>query len=111
MASNHSEYKNYQFKKVKISKKTPKLGVEVRLRNFSRSSDRAKLEKGVQVLKEVVNSTRFKELVYGFMFKGNRTFHENNGMTNEEIYRHLMTGADIAFSKTDSFTFPVRSNS
>lgn len=94
MASGHVIYKGYEFDHVKLEQMSKRLGIKARLRNFSRSSDRAKMEKGFQILKEVMNSKRFQQLVHGFVFKGERTFHENNGMTNQEIYEHLMTGGE-----------------
>lgn len=96
-ASGHHDFTNYKFTKAAESidqEQQSYLGVKARLRNFSRKSDREKLAKGIQVLKEVMNSKRFKELVYGFTWRGDRTFNENNGMSNEEIYAHLMTGAE-----------------
>jgi hypothetical protein len=95
MASGHHNHQNYQFTQVDLPFKQTRLGIKARLRNFSRTSDRKKMERGFEILKKVMNSKRFQQLVYGFVFNGERTFHENNGMSNEEIYQYLMTGGEV----------------
>ena len=104
-ASQHHNYNHYKFKTVETQhvheESFPTLDVNVHTRNFSRRSDREKLAKGVEVLKAVMNSKRFRELVYGFEFRGERIFNDNNGMSNEEIYAHLMTGAEVLQPEQD----------
>lgn len=41
-----------------------------------------------------VNSQNFKDLVMGFEFKKVKAFNNNEGMTNSEIYAHLVKGAE-----------------
>ncbi|MEE2671616.1 MAG: hypothetical protein VYA54_07890 [Bdellovibrionota bacterium] len=103
MASGHHDFNHYKFMDVKHVEKAqfPELGVDVYTRNFSSSSDIKKLNKGVEILKAVMNSSRFRELVYGFSFNGERRFNDNNGMSNEEIYAHLMTGAEVLMPEAD----------
>ena len=72
---------------------TGKLSVDVYMRNFT-SSDQDKVNKAIIILEKVMNSNEFKQRVLNFKFKGKKQFHNNNGMTNEEIYNHLMTGAE-----------------
>lgn len=71
------------------------LKVNVHTRNFKRSRDRKKLKKAVEILLTVINSERFKEKVLSHKFKGETTFHRNNGLTNQEIYDLMMTGAEV----------------
>ena len=106
-ASQHQVFRDYSFDSAKVEhhhmeQEFPYLDVNVYTRNFSRSSDRAKLEKGVEILKEVMNSKRFRELVYSFQWRGERVFNDNNGLSNEEIYAHLMTGAEVLMPEQDN---------
>lgn len=77
------------------------LTVKVRTRNFKRKSDRRKLEKAVEIILKVINSERFKEKVLNHKFNGEITFHQNNGLTNEEIYELMMTGAEVLKPEED----------
>lgn len=78
----------------KITAKTVDgLNIEVKLNNFL-DSDKIKLYKAVEILREVMNSPELKSLILKHKFKGQTTFNQNNGMTNLEIYNHLMTGAE-----------------
>ncbi|MEX0798556.1 MAG: hypothetical protein WD025_03885 [Bacteriovoracaceae bacterium] len=76
------------------------LKVDVYLRNFS-EFDARKIAKAVQILETVMNSSQFKEQVLNFTFKGEQRFHRNNGMSNQEIYDHLMTGAEDLMPEAD----------
>ncbi|MBT4793515.1 MAG: hypothetical protein HON90_18225 [Halobacteriovoraceae bacterium] len=76
-----------------ISHKSLPLKIKVKTRSFS-NKDKVKLVNAVKVLAKVMNSPEFKQEVLNFSYKGDRSFHQNNGMSNEEIYRHLMTGAE-----------------
>lgn len=77
-----------------------KLKVDMHLRNFNQW-DREKLAQAKSVLETVMNSPQFKKRVLGFTFKGERRFNENNGMSNKEIFEHLMTGAEDLMPEHD----------
>lgn len=105
-ASQHQNFNHYKFDSTKVDhyhmeQEFPTLDVDVHTRNFSRRSDQAKLQKGLEVLKAVMNSKRFRELVYSFQWRGENTFNDNNGMSNTEIYAHLMTGAEVLQPEQD----------
>lgn len=54
-----------------------------------------KLNRAFQVLEAVMNSEEFKNRVINFKNKrGERAFLSNKGMTNEEVYEHLMEGRE-----------------
>lgn len=76
------------------------LKVKVYLRNFQKS-DAAKIHKAEEILEKVMNSDAFKEAVLAHTFKGERTFHQNNDMSNQEIYDHLMSGAENLMPEAD----------
>jgi hypothetical protein len=69
------------------------LKVDVQFRNFT-DSDKTKVFKAVEILEKVMNSNEFKQRVQNFTFQGETRFHQNNGMSNEQIYQHLMTGEE-----------------
>jgi hypothetical protein len=45
-------------------------------------------------IKIVINSTAFKERVLNHTYQGVRTFYDNEGLTNEEIYEAIMLGSE-----------------
>ena len=77
-----------------------KLKVDIHLRNFNQW-DREKLSQAKSILETVMNSPQFKQRVLSFTFKGERRFNESNGMSNEEIFEHLMTGAEDLMPERD----------
>lgn len=84
---------HYTMVETKSIKANGSLSVDVHMRNFN-ESDQAKVNKAVIIIKKVINSEEFKQRVLAFTYKGKKQFHDNNGMTNLEIYNHLMTGAE-----------------
>ncbi len=70
------------------------LSIEVFTRNF-RKSDKMKLAAAIEILRDVMNSKEFKHEVLNFTYQGKTQFNQNNDMTNQEIYEHLMTGAEV----------------
>lgn len=76
------------------------LKIDVHLRNFG-SWDRIKLESAAKILLQVMNSELFKQEVLTHTYQGEIGFHENKGMSNLEIYEHLMTGAEDLMPEID----------
>jgi len=70
------------------------------LRNFSEVNER-KMRAAIQLLERVVNSDEFKEAVLNFTYAGKSEYVQNNGMTNEQIYQHLMTGKENLYPEVD----------
>lgn len=60
-----------------------------------------KMHKAVERLMLIVNSVEFKERVLNHEYKGEKTFVDNDGMTNEEIYQRLMDGAEKLSPEVD----------
>ncbi len=75
-------------------KNSNSLTVDVYMRNFT-ETDKVKVYKAVDILETVMNSQEFKERIHNFTFKGQKTFHQNNGLSNKEIYKQLMTGEEV----------------
>lgn len=76
------------------------LKVDVYLRNFNDWESR-KIERAKEILEVVMNSPEFKTRVLNFTFKGERRFHRNEGMSNQQILDHLMTGAEDLMPEAD----------
>jgi predicted RNA-binding protein with PUA-like domain len=76
-----------------------KLTVDVFMRNFN-ASDKAKVNAAKEALEKIMNSEEFKQKVIHFTWNGVRQYNDNNGMTNEQIYDHLMTGSEILMPDT-----------
>jgi len=101
-AEDHNHFENFEqdthqietgdIATIKTSTKTG-LDIEVKTRNF-KESDKRKLYKAIEILKIVINSQELKEKILNHKFRGQTTFHQNNGITNSQIYNHLMTGAE-----------------
>jgi hypothetical protein len=71
------------------------------LRDFG-PDDEAKMKEALARLEIVVNSTEFRDKVIEHIFNGERTFNDNDGLTNEEIYEKLMTGKEELLPTVDN---------
>ncbi len=54
-----------------------------------------KVENTLKVIKEIILSHEFKNRIKHFMFEKKKIFHENNGLTNEEIYQKILEGGEV----------------
>jgi len=59
-----------------------------------------KLLQAKQLVEMIINSAAFKERVLNFTYQGEKTFVQNNGMTNQQIYDYLMSGAEMYPAQT-----------
>jgi hypothetical protein len=69
------------------------LKVSVHTRNFSAQS-MIKMNKAIEILEVVMNSKELKDRIVNYSYEGKVGFYQNNGMSNIQIYNHLMTGAE-----------------
>lgn len=61
---------------------------------FGRARDR--MMEAIEMVRVIVNSDTFKEMVIGHLDEhGYRTYTRNEGMNNEEIYNFLMEGREV----------------
>jgi hypothetical protein len=61
---------------------------------FGRARDR--MMEAIEMVRVIVNSDEFKEMVIGYMNEnGQRSYTRNEGMSNEDIYKFLMEGREV----------------
>lgn len=58
------------------------------------ANDEIKVKKAFEIIKKVVATQEFKNRVINFTYKGQRTFVDNGGMSNEEIYQTILNGSE-----------------
>lgn len=58
------------------------------------SSDESKYNKAVAMVKKVVATEAFRKAVINFTYNGQRTFNNNRGLTNEQIYQSILDAAE-----------------
>ena len=63
----------------------------VQMVNFPKEQEK-KIIKAIQLIKKVVTSDEFKERIISHAINGKKTFMDNNGFTNEEIYQKIIEG-------------------
>lgn len=61
--------------------------------NFSQEQQ-VKVEEAVALMKKVIGSASFKKRVLSHVFEGKKTFFDNGGLTNAQIYRIILDGAE-----------------
>lgn len=62
--------------------------------NFN-SHQEEKVLKAVGLIKKVISSPEFRERIRSHKYKGKLGFVDSNGLTNEEIYEKVLSGAEI----------------
>lgn len=65
----------------------------ITLINFSDSQEE-KILRAIEIVKLVVASEEFKDRVINHTYNGNKTFVDNGGYSNEEIYQMILEGAE-----------------
>jgi hypothetical protein len=66
---------------------------QINLLNFPEEQE-AKVHRAVELIKKVVTSEEFKERVLGHTYEGKKTYVDNRGFTNEEIYQLILEGSE-----------------
>lgn len=66
---------------------------DVYLVNFD-STQEEKIHKAVKLIKKVISSKEFRERVINYEYQGKRQFHDNGGLTNEQVYEVILAGAE-----------------
>lgn len=61
--------------------------------NFNPAQE-AKLSKAVELIKQVIRTDEFRTRVLNHTYKGKKTFVDNGGFTNEEIYQKIIDGSE-----------------
>lgn len=65
----------------------------IKLTNFN-FEQRQKMEEAIEIIKLVVATEEFKERVLNHTYNGEKTFVDNRGFSNEEIYQLILNGAE-----------------
>lgn len=78
----------------------------IRYYNFSKE-DIQKVEKAITIIKKIINSDEFHDLVLEYTFQGSKTFNDNNKYTNEEVYQLILLGSEIIGNRAANNTMDV----
>jgi hypothetical protein len=70
-----------------------KLTANTKLTNFT-DSEQAKMQRVIKKLLKVLNSEQLKNKIINHQYEEEKTFVDNNGMTNLEIYQKLIDGTE-----------------
>lgn len=68
-------------------------GADVSFTNFT-NSDEEKVQRALDLIRQVVRTPEFREKVLNHKYNGSKTFANNNGKTNEQIYESFLDGAE-----------------
>jgi hypothetical protein len=63
------------------------------LTNFD-AKDSEKVDHAIEIIKKVIRTREFKDRVFNFTYNGQKSFVENNGLTNEQVYQKLLEGSE-----------------
>ncbi len=75
------------------AKKTQAWDAQIKLVNFQ-EDEKEKLFEAVRLLKKIIASQGFRERIHSYTYNGKKGFVDNQGLTNEEIYRRILDGAE-----------------
>ena len=77
------------------STKVDKITWDARIRmiNFEPHQEE-KVFKAVRLLKKIITSDEFKTRIINFNYKGNKNFVDNKGISNLEVYKKILEGAE-----------------
>lgn len=78
----------------------------IRYERFS-ASDRKKVEGAIKVIKQIISTDEFRNLVFNYTFKNKKQFNENSGYSNEEIYQLILLGSEITGNRLANNTMDV----
>jgi hypothetical protein len=83
--------------------------VEAKLIGFDRDQEN-KIAEAIEAIKKVIASDEFKKMVLIKTFNGKRQFNDNNGLTNAQIYKKMLEGAEkLAPGKNNSMDLELKS--
>lgn len=66
---------------------------QIKLINFQ-EDEKEKLFKAIKLIKKIITSNGFRERIHGYTYNGKKGFVDNQGLSNEEIYRKILEGAE-----------------
>lgn len=65
------------------------------------SKDEIKVMKAIEIIKKVIKTSEFRNRVINFTYNGKKTYVDNDGFTNEQIYQKLIDGAETLKPEVD----------
>ena len=68
--------------------------VKLQMKKFSGSQE-AKVLEAAELIKRVVASDEFKNKILNHRYNGRKTFVDNGGLTNAQIYKKILEGAEM----------------
>lgn len=66
------------------------------------SAMETKIRNAEELIKRVIASETFKSRVIGYTYNGSRTYVDNGGFTNEQIYQKILDGAETLNKVSDN---------
>lgn len=69
------------------------IDARIHLVNFPQEQEE-KVHKAVELIKKVVASPEFKDRIVNHTYEGKKTFVDNKGYTNEQIYQLILDGSE-----------------
>lgn len=66
---------------------------DIELMNFT-STQAAKYKRAIAIVKKVVATEKFRSKVLAHMYNGTKSFANNNGKTNKQIYQSILDAAE-----------------
>jgi hypothetical protein len=89
-----------------IPKEALSWSADVYMTNFSPSQEE-KVKSAVEIIKKVIGSKEFRDRVLNYSYNGSKSFFENDGLTNEEVYQKIIDGAEKMGNTTKNNTMDV----
>lgn len=74
--------------------------IDVSLTNFD-AKDEIKVRKAFEIIKKIVSTKEFKDRVLNFTYGAKKTFVDNDGLTNTQIYQKVLNGSEDLVPGTD----------
>lgn len=71
--------------------------ISVQMNNFNASQEE-KIYQTVELIKRVVASDEFKNRILNYTYKGKKTFFDNGGLTNAQVYKKILQGSERMLS-------------
>lgn len=75
--------------------------VEAKLIGFDRHQEN-KIANAIETIKKVIASDEFKKMVLVKTFNGKKQYKDNNGLTNAQIYKKMLEGAEMLIPGKDN---------
>ena len=75
--------------------------VNIKMINFTTTQE-AKMLKAVELIKRLVASEEFRSRIINHSYNGKRTYVDNGGKTNTQIYQHILDGNETLKNVKDN---------